>query len=150
MLRLILTLTLLADATPERPGTLVWKTSETVGKNGDKVLSAAGTRQGHRYVFRSRGVCRWRPVKIWLDFPFGWVNYEKKESIFGIDFRVTFGGGEPQVLNVGSSKTEQTELSFVADKDDASIRIEDHWDLPKDVVCTIDNIEVVVPPVSPD
>ena len=151
MLRIALAIVLAGDAVPApRPGDLIWKTSATVEKGGDETFVTTGTRAGQRYLFRARGICKLKPGAVWLGVPFGWRERERKESIFGIDFRVVFGSGDPRMMQVGDGKVDRTELVFVADRDDTPIRIVDHWELPKDVTCTIDNIEVVAPPPASD
>ncbi|MBL8952150.1 MAG: hypothetical protein JNK82_15315 [Myxococcaceae bacterium] len=122
--------------------TAVWKTSEVVEKGGDKTFTATGTKKGVTYVFKARGFCVNPSRTPWL----GTVRRGRPDRIFGIDFRVTFGGGERQLMNVGERRPLDTALTFTADADDVAIRIEDYWELPKSVSCTIDGIEVVLSP----
>jgi hypothetical protein len=144
------------DAAPERSGDLVWTTSAVVVKGGDQTFAVKGTLQGHRYVFRARGMCRREPRQMMLWVPtgshgVGFWNFmwrERRDAIFGIDFRVAFGAEEPQVLRVGENKPDQSEIAFVADRDDVPIRVLDHWDLAKDVTCAIDNLQVVAAPLT--
>ena len=118
---------------------VVWRTSQTLQKGDDTTFIAKGTRKGRRYVFHARGVCGW-PSKYGCARR-GNVTLGRGD-IFGIEFRVTIGRGDHQFLNVGTKKPELTELEFVADSNDVPIRLEDHWDLPDKVTCTIDQIEV--------
>lgn len=46
----------------------------------------------------------------------------------------------------GETKPDQTELEFTADTDDVTVRIHDNWELPPQVTCSIDGIEVVRAP----
>ena len=140
---LVSLLLLAAPAGQPRPGDLIWQSSEALDKGANRTFVAVGTRRGTRYLFRARGVCE---TRVWTRN--GWTVRARSESIFGIDFRITFGSGEKQVLNVGDKKPEQTELAFVADGDDVPIRIRDNWDLPEKVSCTVDGFEVVVAPTD--
>ena len=136
MMRWVLSLLLLT-------GPVVWSTHEKLGKGVNKTFVAKGTRRGESYVFHARGVCQWERMRVWTRR--GPISRDRPEHIDGIEFRVTFGSGEHQFLEVGEKEAEQTELSFVADRDNVPIHIEDHWDLPDKVHCTIDGIEVVQP-----
>ena len=126
----------------------VWRTTEVVEKAGDKTFTATGTKKGGEYLFRARGVCAWPSITLWTHL--GPVRRQRIADIFGIDFQVTFGGGERQFMNVGSRRPELTELKFTADSDDVKIRIRDAWELPDKVFCTVDGIEVVDTPAGDD
>lgn len=144
MIRLLVIAVLLGDdSPPERPGDLVWRTTEVVEKGGDKTFMATGTRKGHRYVFRSRGLCQRKQWPVWVPYGMPRRPY-RQEWMFGLDFRVTFGGQPSRGLEVGEGKPAKTELTFTADRDDLPIRIEDHWEQPAGVQCTIDDLQVVV------
>lgn len=134
------------DAKAEAPAApaFVWRATEIVEKGGDKTFVATGTKKGHAYLFRARGVCIYQSLSLWSQW--GLVRRQRVGRIFGIDFRVTFGAGERQIMSVGERKPEQTELAFTADSDDVAIRIQDNWELPPQVSCTIDGIEVVQAP----
>src|SRR5262245_22498651 len=113
------------EAPPATKSDLVWSTPDVLGKAVDKTLVATGTKKGGRYVFHARGVCRWEGISLYTQF--GMWNRSRIGSIFGIDFRVTFGSGERKHMSVGDRRPEQTELTFVADADDVPIRITDAW-----------------------
>lgn len=138
---------LVPDPPAPPPNLLVWRTDDVLGKGVNRTLVAKGTRAGQRYRFHATGVCKWEGTPIYfLGGPPGRM-FRRSSSIFGIDFRVQFGAtGERQLLNVGSSRPEETNLEFVADTDDAQIRVFDNWDLPKGVVCTIEGLEVLTAP----
>ena len=159
MLLTLIALLLSADPPKERPGDLVWATPESLQKGGDRTFMALGTREGHRYIFRARGRCDRDPIVTLSTvaplqggpargLPIAVIR-PQPEPIFGIDFRVIFGSLPHRFLNMGEGKPEQTELTFIADRDDLPIRLSDHWELPKSVKCTVDNFEIVVAPPEP-
>ena len=146
MFRVLVSLLLVGGSAREAsPGDLVWQTADQLEKGTNRTFVAVGTQKGGRYLFRARGVC---DVKVWTHTGRGWTIRSQSERIFGIDFRVTLGSGAKQILNVGDKKPEQTELAFVADRDDVPIHIQDSWELPEKVSCTIDGVEVVVAPAG--
>lgn len=73
----------------------------------------------------------------------GFIERERTERIFGIDFRVTFGSDKKQFLNVGERVPQQSELTFVADRDDVPISIVDAFELPPEVLCSLEGFQVV-------
>ena len=139
MLYAALVMMMLADT-----GDLVWSTNAQLSRQSDRSFTATGTRKGQRYQFRARGVCSWEPVSYWIGRHR--ISRIPSSPIFGIDFRASFGSDQRRILNVGSGKPEQTELTFVADRDDVTIRDWDNWDLPNRVHCTVDEIEVLLAP----
>ena len=139
-----LLLVVLAGPLSPRPGELVWSTTEQVGKSADRTFVATGTRKGNRYVFRARGQCWWPPLTI--NTKYGPIVRERPDRIFGIDFRVIIGDDEKRFMDVGERTPQQTELPFVADRDDVTVHIVDAWELPAQVGCAVDGIEVVVAP----
>ena len=124
------------------PGDLVWSTDEVLTKGASRTYNLKGTRKGEPYIFRARGECRWLPRQIYSYW--GPIYRERPDRIFGIDFRVEFGQQQHQFLEVGEAKIEQTEIRFVADRDDMSLHVYDGgFGLPDHVVCAIDGLEVV-------
>ena len=127
-----------------RPGDLIWSSGERLEKGANRTFVVTGTRKGQKYLFRARGECRWLPLKVRTKH--GFIDRERTERIFGIDFRATLGSSDKQFLNVGERVPEQTEFTFVADRDDVPVHLEDAFQLPEHVICAIDGLEVVVAP----
>ena len=124
------------------PGELVWSTDEVLTKGASRTYTARGTRKGEPYLFRARGECRneRRPIYSY----WGPIYRDRPDRIFGIDFRVEFGQQHHQFLEVGEAKVEQTEIRFIADRDDVSVHVFDGgFGLPDHVMCAIDGLEVV-------
>ena len=141
---LLVATVVLGGAVGQRGGELVWSVADRVGKGADRTFIATGTRKGTRYVFRARGQCWWAPLTLMTEQ--GPIVRERPNRIFGIDFRVTFGADEKRFMEVGEKEPLQTEVSFVADRDDVPVRIVDAWELPEQVSCAVDGIEVVAAP----
>lgn len=127
------------------PGELVWRSPDTLGKGVSHTYTAIGTRKGEAYVFRARGECRWSPKQIVTRY--GTILRDRPDRIFGIDFRVKFGEQEKRFLDVGEAQPVQTELVFVADRDDVTVQIVDAaFGLPQNVNCWVDGLEIVAAP----
>src|SRR5439155_26495537 len=92
---------------------LVWSTPDILSKGSDRTFTATGTRKGQRYRFRARGVCSWGPMTVWTGR--SWVTRSSTSPVFGIDFRASFGSDQRRILNVGSGKSERSEIIFTAD-----------------------------------
>jgi hypothetical protein len=124
-------------------GRVVWKTSDHVDRGADRTFVAKGTKKGGAYTFRSAGFCERRRAYRRN----GWVRSAPLEDshsmIFGIDFRVSIGGGDPQVLRTSDTDVETTEISFTSPSDDVSIRVFDKSDTTANLACHIRNIQVV-------
>jgi len=123
------------------PGDLIWQSGEQLSKGTQRTFVAVGTKKGTRYVFRAQGQCWWIPLRI--PTKTGFIERERTERIFGIDFRVTFGSDTKQFLNVGERVPQQSELTFVADRDDVPISIVDAFELPRDVMCNVEGLQVL-------
>ncbi len=122
----------------------MWSTAEQVGRAANRTFVATGTRKGNRYLFRARGQCWWAPLTIMTRQ--GPIVRPRTDRIFGIDFRVIFGADDKRFLNVGERVPAQTELSFIADRDDVPVHIVDAFELPEQVGCAVDGFEVVAAP----
>lgn len=140
---MVATLLLLAVLTAEPT---VWATGEALGKGADRTFKAKGTKKGATYRLRARGQCTWPVQEVRTVDEEGresLVKRQKKEAIFGIDFRVKIGAQGHQFLEVGDQKPLETDLQFVADADDVAIRVYDNWESKDEVLCTLDQIRVV-------
>lgn len=126
---------------PPMPGDLIWQSGEQLHKGAQQTFVAVRTKKGTRYVFRAQGQCWWPPLRIATKT--GFIERERTERIFGIDFRVTFGSDTKQFLNVGERVPQQSELTFVADRDDVPISIVDAFELPRDVMCNVEGFQVL-------
>lgn len=127
-------------------GDLVWHSPERIEKGASRTFVATGTRKGQKYLFRARGECRWLPRQIITRR--GVIVRERADRIFGIDFRVSFGSDERRIMSVGERAPQQTELTFIADRDDVPVHVFDSWDLPEQVVCSVDGFEIVTAPAD--
>jgi hypothetical protein len=135
------TFTLLLLVLTSAPGTVVWKSNDTLKEGADKTFIAKGTRKGTTYVFKARGLCKWQPKR--LRTRRGSIKRDRPDRIFGIDFRVMFGEQEKQFLEVGEAESLETSLVFVADQNDMRVRVFDAFELPDKVDCKIDGLQIV-------
>ena len=126
-------------------GQVVWQANGEVGRQADKTFNAKGTKKGTAYVFRADGECeKQRRYRRYWGTRAAVLN-DPEAMQFGIDFRVSIGGGEPQVLRTGQGEADTTHIDFVAPHDNVSIRVFDKSDADNAIKCHIRQIEVVTP-----
>jgi len=127
---------------------VVWHTGDRVSRAGDRTFSAKGTKKGQPYVFRSIGSCQ-KHRNIRRAWGVRAAPLEDPEAmVFGIDFRVSIGGGDPVVLRTGESEQtgeETTAIPFTASADNVSIRVFDRSDASQPMNCYIHGIAVTTP-----
>ncbi|MGC4122224.1 MAG: hypothetical protein QM765_48110 [Myxococcales bacterium] len=118
--------------------------NQTIGLGGSTTLKVKLVK-GQIYVLRATGRCD-RTVREFLDEDGNTIRVkpvDTRGSVFGMDFRVEFGGRQgSRSLSVGIGEEDENKLEFIADADDQSIRVYDESRAAKEVACTVGGFSV--------
>lgn len=137
----------LVEPTPatrrHQPGQVVEALPGEISLRGERVFKVKLIKGGS-YLFKAAGRCE-RAPREYVDDEGNTIKVKPLDTrgpVFGLDFRVQFGGQESRALAVDVGAADENRIEFLADADEQVIRVWDASNTDKEVTCTMGHFSI--------